>query len=81
MKCLLIAIALCVVSGYAVYDYFNHPDLTETQMTWMLCGYEMRNMELKYEKEYSDEVLYYVCNGLLEYYPAFIEDELFENQA
>ncbi len=81
MKCLLIAIALCIISGYAVYDYLNHPDIEEIQMTWMLCGHEIRGLELKYEKEYSDEVLYHVCDGLLDYYPEFIEDDLFENQA
>ncbi len=81
MKFLIIIIALCVVSGYVAYDYFNHTDLTEIQMTWMLCGYEMRNFELYYEKEYNNEAIYYVCKGLLDYYPDFIEDDLFENQA
>jgi len=81
MKCLLIAIALCIVSGYAVYDYFNHPDIEEIQMSWMLCGHELKELELEAGKEYSNEVLYHVCNGLLDYYPAFIEDDLIENQA
>jgi len=80
MKCLLIAIALCVVSGYAVYDYLNHPDLPEIQMMWMLCGYEMKALEIEAGMEYEDRVLYFVCKGLVDYYPEFMEDEILENQ-
>ena len=66
MKGIILMLALCIVSGYVITDYFTEPDFEEIQTQWLLCGMDMQILELDMKMKIDDNYLYTICDLLIQ---------------